>query len=373
MARNNIEVKKLNRNSIFTFLLGKEVVSKHDIAEKLKLSIPTVAQGLKELEELGLVSEEGALDSTGGRKARGYSGKGLARVALGVDITENHISMVILDLKGNVVSVKRKRMKVYDAESSYLELSEEIWALIKANKIETSTILGMGISLPAIIDENGQKINALYERMTISRDFYGIMSQYFSFPIKLVNDANSGGKAELRCRKDSENIIYLSLSHTLGGALLIRGQLFSGNSQRGGEIGHMTLIPGGRQCYCGRQGCLDAYCATKILEDAAEGDLEHFFENVSKKDELAMNIWNEYLDYLSIAIHNIHMVFDIDIVIGGNLGIYINDYLDELKSRVKKIDTYIDDVSFLKVSKLKYEAPAIGASSYFIESFINRV
>jgi len=373
MVRNNIEVKKLNRNRIFNYLLAGEVVSKHDLAAALKLSIPTVAQGLKELEGLGLVSEEGALNSIGGRKARGFAGKELARVALGVDITENHISMVIVDLKGNVVSAQRKRMRIYDDERSYMELSENIQELITANKIETSTILGLGVSLPAIIDETGQKINDIYERMTISKDFYGIMSRYFAFPIHLLNDANSGGKAELRRRKNSDNIIYFSLSHTLGGALLIRGQLFSGANQRGGEIGHMTLVPGGRQCYCGRLGCLNAYCATKTLEDVACGSLEKFFENLQKKDKTCMEIWDEYLDYLSIAVHNIYMVFDIDIVIGGNLGIYINDYLDDLKLRVKKIDTYVDDVSFLKASTLKYEAPAIGAASFFIENFIDRV
>ena len=368
-----MEVKKLNRNSIFTYLLGQDVISKHEIASALGLSIPTVAQGLKELEELGLVSEVGALDSTGGRKARGYSGEKLFRVALGVDITENHISMVIMNLRGDVVTAKRKRMKIYDDEKSYLELSRNIQELIAENNIEIDTILGLGISLPAIIDETGQKINALYEKMTISIDFHKIMSQYFTFPILLQNDANSGGKAELGRRDNSENIIYFSVSHTLGGALLVRGQIFSGNNQRGGEIGHMTLIPEGRQCYCGRKGCLDAYCATKILEDVSEGSIEKFFEGLQQKNEENVRVWEEYLDYLSIAIHNIHIVFDIDIVIGGYLGVYMNEYLDELKARVKKIDTYVGEASFLKASMLKYEAPAIGAASFFIEDFIDQV
>lgn len=373
MARNNMEVKKLNRNSILAYLLGREVVSKHEIAADLKLSIPTVAQGLNELEELGLVTKEGSLDSTGGRRAKGYSGKGLARVALGVDITENHISMVILDLKGNIVSWSRKRIKINEDKQSYLELSKIIWELITSNHIETSTILGMGISLPAIIDETGQKIIACYERMTIAKDLHQIMSSYFSFPILLVNDANSGGKAELGHRKNSENIIYFSLSHTLGGALLVRGKLFQGTTQRGGEIGHMTLVPGGRKCYCGRQGCLDAYCATKVLEDAANGSLVKFFENLKEKDKTSLKVWEEYLDYLSIAIHNIYMVFDSDIVLGGYLGMYINEYLEDLKLRIKKIDTYVKDVSFLKASTLKYEASAIGAASFFIENFIDQV
>ncbi|MDD3141808.1 MAG: N-acetylglucosamine repressor, partial [Lachnospiraceae bacterium] len=84
-------------------------------------------------------------------------------------------------------------------------------------------------------------------------------------------------------------------------------------------------------------------------------------------------IWDEYLYYLSIAIHNLHMAFDSDIIIGGYVGQYINRYMDELKSRVRKIDTYVGEASFLKASALKHEAPAIGAASVFIEQFIQQI
>jgi len=373
MGRNNIEVKKMNRNSIFMYILKSSVVSKHEIAQSLQLSIPTVSQGLQELQELKLVTEEGMLDSTGGRKAKGYSCIRDAKVALGIDITENHINLVIIDLAEQVIQSRRKRIKLNDDESSYITLRDEVEVLIESSGINPDKILGMGISLPAIIDETGQKIFALYEKMNISKGFYHIIKKYFTFPVILANDANSSGKTAIGLKDNYENVVYFSLSYTMGGAIFIHGQLFGGNDQRGGEIGHMTLAPNGRQCYCGRKGCADAYCASKVLSDAAGGSLEEFFKRLGQEEEYCTQVWDEYLNYLALAVHNLHIVFDSDIIIGGYVGQYINPYMDDLRSRVQKIDIYIEDTSFLQASVLQYESPAIGAASVFIDQFKEQV
>lgn len=77
----NMEVKRRNRNRIFRFLCRSGIVSNPDIAYELKLSLPTVTQNTKELLELGLLLDNGELDSTGGRKARALSVNGNARLA----------------------------------------------------------------------------------------------------------------------------------------------------------------------------------------------------------------------------------------------------------------------------------------------------
>ena len=73
MGLSNAEIKKINRNNIFRYLLRSEVVSRNGIAHKLELTAPTVTSTLNELQEMGLVKEEGAMDSNGGRKSMGYS------------------------------------------------------------------------------------------------------------------------------------------------------------------------------------------------------------------------------------------------------------------------------------------------------------
>lgn len=373
MGISNIEVKKANRNSILQHMLKVEAVSKNSIAEALHLSVPTVAQGLNDLQEIGLIRKEGMLESSGGRKAKSYSCVKDAKVALGIDITVNHINIVMINLAKQVMYTKGMRMRLHDEEASYQELKAVIFQTIEESGVSPEKILGMGISLPAIVDETDSRIYAMHEEMKISRQLHDIVKDWFPFPVILGNDANSGGKAEMRLGRTDKNMVYFFISQSVGGAIIINGQVFYGKNQRGGEFGHMTLIPGGRPCYCGRSGCLNAYCSTKILSNVTDGNLDEFFKGLERKEEEYLNVWEEYLDHLALAVHNLNMVFDGEIVIGGYLGQYIGGYLEQLEERVRKIDTYLEDASFLKASTLKYDASAIGIASVFVEKYTEEI
>ena len=108
---------------------------------------------------------------------------------------------------------------------------------------------------------------------------------------------------------------------------------------RSGEIGHVQLIRGGRQCYCGKRGCLDAYCNTKVLATVMKGDLALFFEELEKREERVQIRWKEYLHYLVTAITAARMLFDCRIVIGGYLGQYIDTYMGEVEALMRKEDS----------------------------------
>ncbi len=100
MKGSSIELKKINRNNIYQLVYTEERISKAEIAKRLDISFPTVTQNLRELMEEGLVMEKGSFESTGGRKAKGICVDSDARKALGIDITKNHISAVLVNLKG---------------------------------------------------------------------------------------------------------------------------------------------------------------------------------------------------------------------------------------------------------------------------------
>ena len=69
------------------------------------------------------------------------------------------------------------------------------------------------------------------------------------------------------------------------------------------------------------------------MQDKTGGDLEKFFELLETKDLGARRHWNRYLEYLSIGIHNIRMLYDTKIVIGGYVGAYIEKYMEDLCAR----------------------------------------
>ena len=103
----NMEVKRKNRNRIYRYVRKSGIVSNPDIAYELKLSLPTVTQNTKELIELGLIKENGELESTGGRKAKALAIEADFRLAAGVDITKNHIGLILTNLAGEILRYER--------------------------------------------------------------------------------------------------------------------------------------------------------------------------------------------------------------------------------------------------------------------------
>ena len=64
----------------------------------------------------------------------------------------------------------------------------------------------------------------------------------------------------------------------------------------------MILIPGGDRCYCGKQGCADAYCAASVLTGDGKNSLEVFMEQLKQGNKEAEQKWERYLDHLAILI-----------------------------------------------------------------------
>ena len=118
------------------------------------------------------------------------------------------------------------------------------------------------------------------------------------------NDANSAGLAESWKGDYKDAVAYLSLSSSIGGAYMNNKMIYGGSNNRGGEFGHMTIIPHGKRCYCGRYGCLDAYCTANVLTDFTEGNLKEFFDILkSGTNRGIQNIFEDYTDYLAIAVN----------------------------------------------------------------------
>ena len=367
----NIELKKVNRNNIYKLICSSERIAKADIAGNLGISFPTVTQNLKELMGEGLVMENGDFKSTGGRKAKGLSAVWNAKAALGIDLTQNHISIVVVNLKGDVINSIRERLPFTDSDSYYEAVGTAALLLLASNGITHEKILGAGISVPAIVADDKKTIDYV-SLVNIPADFYLKISEHIPFPCNLYNDSNAGGYAE-QWKLKSADMLYVSLSNSVGGAIISNHEIIHGKNQRSGEFGHMMLVPGGRKCYCGKLGCMDAYCAAHLLSDATEGSLEAFFEKVDAGEEKYLEIWNEYLEYLSCAIHNLRMCFDYDIVLGGYLGEYIGQRMERLKEKLQEKNMFEKATDYVKACYYTREAAAVGCALYYIEVFIDSI
>ncbi len=368
----NIEVKKSNRNRVFRYICKCKTVSNPDIAYELKMSLPTVTQITKELISRGLVEEKGELESTGGRRAKALSAAVQARKAVGLDITKNHISLVLTDLSREILKYVRIFLPYVHEEIYYRRINQEVENLLKESGVERDRLLGIGISFPGIINLDKEMITYSHV-LGIKKIPFDTVSDFFDYPCTFINDANAGAYAEGISSDEMERFFYLSLSNTVGGAVFEHNRLIQGNHYRCGEVGHMTVIPEGRLCYCGRRGCLDAYCSALNLSDGSDGRLEHFFELLGEKDKAAAEIWDAYTGCLAVALNNIRMVLDCDIVLGGYVGSYVETYLPDIWRKVSERSTFTGDQPFVKVCRYQVGAAALGAALEVVENFVKEI
>ena len=137
--------------------------------------------------------------------------------------------------------------------------------------VVATSILGVGVSIPAIIAEDGKTVT--YSSIIAATNLYENLKDYIDFPYVMMNDANAGGYAELWHAKMVKNMIYLSLSNSVGGAVLMNNEIYYGDRMHGGEFGHMTLEINGTQSYCERKRCAEVYCNAQNLSNLTDGDL----------------------------------------------------------------------------------------------------
>lgn len=370
MKINTLETKKQNKIRIIKYISRKGSTSKSEISSELNLSMPTTLQYVKELKEAGLIEETGFYESTGGRKAKALSVvKDLGYVA-GVDITGNHLTVVFVNTRKEITAWERVRIQFANNMEYTGAVCERIFSLADKNQIPRKKILGVGFSYPGIIDRE-QGILLRSHTLGVTNMSMQIWNTLLAVPCSFENDANCAACAELDDR--AENAVYLSLSSTVGGAVYMHRQLYQGENYKSAEFGHMVIEKNGKTCYCGKKGCADAYCSAAVLQNAAGGSLELFFERLRKKDKNILQVWNTYLEDLAIMITNLRMAFDCNIVLGGYVGGYLDEFRTELDIRIMEQNKFDLDTSYIKTGRYKLLSSAYGATLKHVDSFFETI
>ena len=189
------------------------------------------------------------------------------------------------------------------------------------------------------------------------------------------NDTRSMAYGEYMkgCVENEKDIIFINLSWGLAIGIIIDGKLYWGKTGFAGEFGHMVIEKNGRQCYCGKRGCMDAYCSALVLQESSGCTLESFFDGVRRGEPHIVKIWDRYTDDLAVAVTNLRMIFDCRIVLGGYVGGYLKEFMPELSEKVMKYNNFDVDTGYLSAGKFKLNASAYGAALRFIEKVFDNI
>lgn len=332
----------------------------------LDISTPTAISLLNRLETCGLVRMGGEFSSTGGRKPRAWSACPDARFSVGIDITRRRLTLVAVNLAGRAVRTQTHMLPFARTPAYFAALADAFAALCEG--FSAGALLGVGFSIPGIISADQNTVLRSHALSLQGMDVRELGAQVEA-PCRMINDANAGCLAEARSDPTLRDAVYLSLSDSVGSALLVDRHLRFGCNLRVGEVGHTTLFPGGRKCYCGKDGCMDAYCRAGLLHMHTGGSLSQFFLRQRAGDAALQSVWEEYLDHTAIAINNLRMMLDCDVIVGGAVGRYIDADLPELQRRAAARNTFEASAGYIKACTYKQEAAALGAAVLWIDDY----
>ncbi len=192
----------------------------------------------------------------------------MRKTAIGIDIGGTFTKFGLSDEEGNLL------MEGSIPTYTHMELRPFLDALSEAiNKSldelsEPIEILGIGIGAP----------NGNYYRGTIEYapnlnwkgivPFIDMFKEYFNLPMILTNDANAAaiGEKVFGGAKGYNDFIVVTLGTGLGSGFVTRGKLIYGHDGLAGELGHTNVYPDGRECNCGKSGCLETYASASGIK-----------------------------------------------------------------------------------------------------------
>lgn len=193
-------------------------------------------------------------------------------VALGIDIGGTNTAFGFIDREGNYIAEGNILTGKHEDINDYLkELHFEIENTLDPIRNQV-TLVGIGIGAP-----NGNYYKGAIEFASNLRwrdviPLCDMIKEYYpQLPVFLTNDANAAAIGEMIYggAKGMKNFIMVTLGTGLGSGFVANGQLIYGHDGFAGELGHIIVSPNGRQCGCGRNGCLETYVSATGVKRTA--------------------------------------------------------------------------------------------------------
>lgn len=272
----NLEnVKMSNRSAILKLLNDHGAMSRKDIAAELGLTPATVTLICTELIAAGILLEKGEIEEQkrAGRKKVWIDINYEYKYVLSVSIEATETYIAISDLKGQQKDMKRISTDSAISPQQFLKMvADEGKALMWECSITREVVLGVGGSLPGLVNRDaGVSLHAyrIWSKPVLAKE---ILSEYLNLPVVVENNVKAFAESELIYGdgRKQENLLFIKWGPGVGSAIIIQNKIYDSQNSKTAEIGHYIVEPGGRPCRCGRRGCLETHVATHAIAERVE-------------------------------------------------------------------------------------------------------
>lgn len=263
---------------------------------------------------------------------------------IGIDVGGTNLKAGLVNEDGAVLATtKMKIASIADQESLAATMADMTRELARMADVPMEQIVSVGVGVPGAVEIRSGSLlytcNLPLRNVPLRRLFH----KHLSLPFYIENDANCAALAEYHAGagQGSKRFVMLTLGTGIGGGIIHNGKIFHGSNGMAGEVGHMSIVYGGRPCPCGRHGCWEQYASASALkrltgealaqhpdgilaqvvqENGGRISGQSVFIAARRGDEAAAEVCRFYIDYLSTGIVNLVNIFQPDtLAIGGGV------------------------------------------------------
>jgi predicted NBD/HSP70 family sugar kinase len=251
------EARRHNRAALLRRLHVDGACTRATLATELGLNRSTIKAVVDGLAETGVVTEAVPVRRTGaGRPSLMVLPDPQAAVVLSVDVRVDRVAMAIVGLGGQILGRhswnlhRHTRLPgeviTHIAESAGL-LADELALVPQA----------AAVSVPGVVRRDDGLVHEAPNLGWHEIDLGARLASVLKIPVQVANDAELGALAEYvrGVARDVADLVWVSADYGVGGGIVSGGRPLRGTAGYVGELGHMSVRPGGRECYCGNRGC----------------------------------------------------------------------------------------------------------------------
>ncbi|MFF3641408.1 ROK family protein [Streptomyces sp. NPDC002564] len=280
-AGDRASLRRSNLSLVLRLLRDAGPRPRTQIAAETGLPKATITNLVAELMESGLV-REGETERHGsvGRPGRTVEIDGRSVCGIGVEINVAYLSLVALDLRGEVVTRHRTPLDTRGSDPAAVldRMARAIGETRTALRDRGVIPVAVTVAAPGVIKAGTGVVsyapNIGWQDVAVTEGLRTRLGPGAP-PIDLENDAKLGAIAEylVAASADIHDLVYVTGETGVGGGIISDGRLLQGSAGFAGEIGHMPLDPQGSPCVCGRVGCWETMVGlTALLRGAAGPD-----------------------------------------------------------------------------------------------------
>ncbi|GEK57690.1 sugar kinase [Marinococcus halophilus] len=353
-------MKSINKSIVLNKIRSEGPISRAQIAKETNLTPPTVSANVRELIEQGIVKESRLGDSQGGRKPTMLVINSSDFYIIGLDAGPTEVEFGLADLSGTVIHHLRANINLME-ETAFLNVVKKgIHDLLNEIPLMRDKVIGIGVAMHGVVDiSTGTSLfapNLHLRNIPIKEE----LEKEFGFLVKVENDARAMalGEAWFGSGENVTSMVAVNVGRGIGSGVVINGELYHGEYDIAGELGHMAIDVHGRRCACGSNGCLQTVASGPAVAERAveslknhseskiweliEGDLgrvsgEIIFTAAEAGDPLAADILRQTGEYLGIGLTNlIHIINPTKIIIGGGVSASGKYVLDQIRQTIQE-------------------------------------